>query len=665
MLRSLFAGVAGLKSHQMRMDVIGNNIANVNTTAFKTSRVTFQDLLSQTIRGATAATEGRGGINAVQIGLGVQVASVNTLNTQGSLQATGKVTDLAIQGNGFFILKRGSIVRFTRDGTFDIGTDNTLVSPANGYKLQGWMADASGIINTSLPVGEITIPLGQLMPASATTGITMSGNLDASVSTATVGTILQTNPLLAKAESSDDMTTLYTSGGDSLGLSNGDEIRVSGDGGNTYTTLTVGTDFSTLSEFALALQTALRTHSPTVTVSVTSEGSILITNPSGGSDLDIVIEPVGNGSSAFATAFEDLNTSLAADGSTAESDTLRAPAEDTDSLLELYDSDGRSLGLSATDTIVISGNRGNVPVASVTLDLDVDGDTLADLAHKVEEAFGITNANGAEVLPNGQFQITGDIGFGNSLSNITIDTQSSNSVLRNAFMCSQVRANDGGGYMTSVTVYDSLGNDHNLVLIFEKMDENSWRWQARVDGQSVEMGDNTITFTNDGEFATDGGGLISFDPSNGAEPVTINPDFSGITQFAGSSTANVSSQDGYAQGELDNFTIGTDGVITGKYTNGMTRTIGQVALARFSNPGGLNKVGQNMYETSPNSGMPQIGTPGTGGRGTISSGTLEMSNVDIAEEFTNMIITQRGFQTNARVITAADQMLEELVNLKR
>ncbi|HEY8464512.1 MAG TPA: flagellar hook-basal body complex protein, partial [Bacillota bacterium] len=177
MMRSMFAGVTGLRNHQTRMDAIGNNIANVNTVGYKASRVSFQDTLNQTLRGASAPTTNRGGINAMQVGVGMNLASIDVLHTQGNLQNTGKITDVAIQGDGFFILSDGNKQYYTRAGNFNMERDGRLVNPSNGLNVMGWMADINGVINTNMPVTNIRIPLGQTIAPIATTRIEFSGNL--------------------------------------------------------------------------------------------------------------------------------------------------------------------------------------------------------------------------------------------------------------------------------------------------------------------------------------------------------------------------------------------------------------------------------------------------------------------------------------------------------
>src|SRR5579859_6996105 len=170
MMRSLFAAISGLKNHQTFMDVVGNNIANVNTTGFKQSRVTFEDILSQTLRGASGPQGGRGGVNAEQIGLGVLVSGIDTIQSQGTLQSTGKTTDMAIQGDGYFVMSDGKQDFYSRDGSFDMGIDGTLVNPSSGLHVMGWNANpATGVIDTTQPPTNINIPIGAGMTGKAST----------------------------------------------------------------------------------------------------------------------------------------------------------------------------------------------------------------------------------------------------------------------------------------------------------------------------------------------------------------------------------------------------------------------------------------------------------------------------------------------------------------
>ena len=181
MMRSLYSGVSGMQNHQTRMDVLGNNIANVNTTGFKRGRVNFQDLLSQQMSGAARPTDELGGVNPKEVGLCMNVASIDTIHTQGSLQTTGIQTDIAIQGNGFFVMKSGEKTYFTRAGTFGVDSEGTLVNPANGMRVQGWQAqdvDGQFILNTSAQTEDLSIPVGQKISARATTSVNYACNLD-------------------------------------------------------------------------------------------------------------------------------------------------------------------------------------------------------------------------------------------------------------------------------------------------------------------------------------------------------------------------------------------------------------------------------------------------------------------------------------------------------
>ncbi|KUK83531.1 MAG: Uncharacterized protein XD96_0290, partial [Petrotoga mobilis] len=264
---------------------------------------------------------------------------------------------------------------------------------------------------------------------------------------------------------------------------------------------------------------------------------------------------------------------------------------------------------------------------------------------------------------------------------------------------------------TSTVVYDSLGNPYNTYLKFTKIDANTWYWKAELedgtplykstaDGQLLnDPAEGVIAFDSNGNIAAtqwrvktdgtidqtigdgnDGAAGFWFDPAQrgaalnpsvdpqsaaGAGPVNVSINFQELSQFFAENSIAVIEQDGNAQGTLESFAINTNGQIIGSFTNGLTAPLGQVALATFNNPEGLSAIGNSMYVMSSNSGLPQIGVSGVGGRGSINPGALEMSNVDLAEEFTNMIIAQRGFQANSRSITTADAILNELVNIKR
>ncbi|MCI7534645.1 MAG: flagellar hook-basal body complex protein, partial [Treponema porcinum] len=181
MMRSLYSGVSGLQNHQTRMDVIGNNISNVNTTGFKRGRVNFQDMISQQMAGAAKPTEELGGVNPKDVGLGMTIATIEQVFTQGNLQSTGVSTDVAIQGNGFFIVKDGEESFYTRNGVFGLDRDGTLVNPANGMRVQGWMAremNGEQIVQTAATPTDLVIPVGSKDPARETSNVLFACNLN-------------------------------------------------------------------------------------------------------------------------------------------------------------------------------------------------------------------------------------------------------------------------------------------------------------------------------------------------------------------------------------------------------------------------------------------------------------------------------------------------------
>ena len=210
----------------------------------------------------------------------------------------------------------------------------------------------------------------------------------------------------------------------------------------------------------------------------------------------------------------------------------------------------------------------------------------------------------------------------------------------------------------AVKAYDALGNEREIALTFTKT-ATGWTMGA-------SDGTNTIApaALNFGPTGT----LVGVGTDPGPTAFTIggvNVDVAGITGMAGVDTVQAGKQDGYAAGILQSFTLGSDGTINGAFSNGLKQDLGRIAMASFTNPSGLSKAGGSLFTTTVNSGDPQIGAAGVGGRGTLSSGSLEMSNVDLSTEFTQLIIAQRGFQANSRVITTSDEVLQELVNLKR
>ncbi|MDR2900647.1 MAG: flagellar hook protein FlgE, partial [Treponema sp.] len=457
----------GLQNHQTRMDVIGNNISNINTTGFKKNRALFQDMMYQQLSGAARPTDTLGGINPKEVGLGMSVATIDTLHTQGTLETTGKGTDLAIQGTGFFVLKDGEQTFYTRAGAFGVDKDGTMMNPANGLRVQGWMAEDAGntqIINSSADTTDLIIPVGSKEPARATTMVNFACNLD------------NRTPIIP--EGTTDPASLLT--------------------GTWSTSIKVYDNFG--------------------------EAHIM--------QVDFTRVPgVNNQWTAAVTADPDYEV----------------PSN-------------TSIGLAGVPPAVGEGN-------TFTVTFDNNG-----LLESVMDANGNMSTETGAVLMN-----------------VAFDVQSS------------TPGDDGAPIRQELTL--------NLGQV---------------------------------------GGVVNT-----------------MTQFAERSSTKANEQDGYPMGYLENFKIDNSGMITGVYSNGVSRLIGQVAMASFANQDGLEKAGDNNFVESNNSGLANVSTSGIAGKGKIVAGTLEMSNVDMASEFTNLIVTQRGFQANSKTIQTADQLLQELLTLKR
>ncbi|MBL0350122.1 MAG: flagellar hook-basal body complex protein [Elusimicrobia bacterium] len=673
MMPALFSGVSGLRNHQFRMNVIGNNLANVNTVGFKYSRVSFSDLVYQTIRDASAP-QSVGGSNPVQMGLGSLVHSVDVVNTQGNLESTGRNTDLSIQGEGFFVLNDGAQNKYTRAGIMVMGLNGSLVNPADGLNFMGWNA-VNGVVDNSGPLTTINIPVGDVLPAQQTTHLTFNGNLNATGNVAQ-GTISNSHALLAAAAGGTLATGLKNSTGGTLGLNAGDVIAISGSVGGTLiagATLTVNAG-TTLTDVANALQAALRSVPDgdlTETVAVQSDGSLRVTSDGTNNVANLQMTVAGN--TLFNNALR-FPVNIAGGGLTGDSDTLRRSAQATDAMVDLYDSTGTALGLQVGDDVtLVSASAKGAILSDVALLADITGaTTYADYRDALRDAlFTASPALGEDVTiqANGALQITGAAGASEAVTGIVLGAGPNPSDdQRSAFSTSQSfaetqKALDATSFRTAPQIFDSLGNALNVDFRFTKTANNSWQWDATYGGNAV--GSGVLNFGTDGQLTTPTGS-VSIPLTNGAaSPLAVGVDFAGTTQFAGTSSVVLKSQDGYASSTLNGFSIGQAGDVTGVFSNGKNVALGQLAIASFRNPSGLLREGRNLYVESPNSGVASAGVAGINGRGLIVSGTLEMSNVDVAREFTDMIVTQRGFQANSRVITASDQLLEELVNLKR
>jgi len=660
MMRSLFAGVSGLQNHQVKMDVIGNNIANINTVGFKSGRVTFEESLTQMLKTASRPRGEVGGINPRQVGLGSAIASIDVNFNQGNLETTGVTTDLAIQGDAFFVVKDGDQEYYTRAGNFVVDGEGRLVSPKTGYIVQGMMANEQGTVESSSPVSGITLPFGQKAPAKATSAIEYYCNLDGDTEAMAQVWAADYAGQASVTGSATPASLVINGANDTLTL------EIDNDEGSTVTrnlTLTQAT-YASVSELVAEINTQIANDDnlngevQAAVVSVGGNDAIKLTTlDRGGTSTELTLS--GN-------AIANLNLS----GTTSTG---------TDSNTLINDLSMVGNDLSTGDIFRISGVNpdGSVVNSSYTY---TAGDTVQDMLDAINAAFSGSTASLSET---GHVQLTDAIA-GESSAVVTVtfldDDGDGSSINVPTFNTTQ-SGRDAGTHTASITAFDSKGGEHTVSITFTNISSdalpNVWSWETEVDnGEIIPTTGNTgsVRFNTDGSmavFTVDSGQPLTFDPGNGSDTMTIDLNggdsgtFNGITQLNSPTTTVAKYQDGYGMGNLQTISIDEQGEISGHFSNGISQTLAQIVLASFNNPAGMDRAGDNMYTRSANSGTPVKGRIGAGIQGTMASGALEMSNVDLAKEFTDMIVAQRGFQANSRVITTSDTLLQEIVQLKR
>ncbi len=671
MLRSLFSGISGMNTHLTMLDVVGNNISNVNTIGYKSSRVTFRELLTQTVRGATRPISGEfGGTNPAQIGLGSTIQSIDSSFQQGNLQNTGKITDLAIEGDGFFTVADGPNRYYTRAGTFVFDGLGQLVTSGTGYVVQGIMADDQGVLDYGAPLEALAVSADLVTPAQATEELDIAGNLNADSDA--LGTITRSQRFMAVARPDDLMTGMYDSVGGDLLLREGQTVNMSFDaGGTTHSASLNVTATTTVQDLVDRLNTMSLADA---SFSLQPDGSIEVQTFGNAVD-DLTI--TADGASGFNSKIGFSKTIPA--GSTENSEELRGAARETDLLEDLYDTKGFDMTFIDGSVIQIVGTVGGV-VSSGSLTYTAGATTLGQLATLIENTLSISNSNGVSVDSSGRILVEGDEALSNEVSQIDVNIPGSFGTLftTNMIFSETQAARDPEQWSSTATVYDSLGRDFRVSMNFTKRTgTNLWDWAIETpdDVSLLAGGAGTIGFGPDGRLTsfdfTDGGTQVVMDPGNGADVMQVSLDpgsfggLDGLLQFDGASTATAKDFDGHGAGSLSAVTINRQGEMVGQFTNGINRVLGQIALAEFNNSSGMQRIGNNLFSTSSNTGPESITYVGQNANGVITPGALEMSNVDLSKEFTEMIVAQRGFQANARVISTGDEMLSELVTLRR
>lgn len=617
MMRSMFSGVSGLKTHQTKMDVVGNNIANVNTVGYKRSTVTFNEMLNQQIRGASAPSSNFfGGTNPMQVGLGVTVGSIDVVHSPGSPQSTGRSMDMSIEGEGYFVIGLGSDNYYTRAGNFGFDSENNLVA-SNGMKVKGWTAavDASNNFNLDTsqaisPINLTALSTSQIM--QATSAMTIGVNLDSRLPAtgATDPAVLTGAPYLATG----------TSGSLDLRV-NGIDIPI------TLPNNSLADDLDAIND---AINIAFNTTGETYAVD--NGGKIEITGPVAGKEASI----------------EVISGDIA--GFTAE--TSATGISTTKTYISSIVNGGDVNGINSTNSVILSAGEGLVVDGEFSIS---DGKRVLVLDHSNSDYWDVDPSSGQLTLKN--LKNDGFWTGWDATSDMQINYKKAD-------------------YQTSMKVYDNQGGAHDFTVTYMKTHSNKWVANYAIDGDVISMGAGN-SYTKEMIFKTNGQIddtvpqnaafelPFTFPASSGLDPLSINVDLTNMIQVANENSTLSNIQNGFSPGSLQRISVNQTGQIIGTFSNGENIELAQVALATFSNTSGLSKVGDTLFVESRNSGLPEYGAPGTAGKGSVKPESLEMSNVDLSQEFVDMIITQRGFQANSRIITTSDEMLQELVNLKR
>jgi len=718
MLKSLFSGVSGLQSHQVAMDIESNNIANVNTVGYKYSRANFSDLLAQTKAIATAPQGQLGGKNPVQVGLGSTVSSATRIFSQGSIQNSNKNTDVAIQGDGFFIISgdNGNTYKYTRAGDFKFDAGGNFVDN-NGFIAQGWLRDPiTGKVDSTAPITSINIAPGLTTPASPTAEVVLKANLNSgpliesfspayTVATGVLPSV--TTPGMPDAVDangnpipSGNLGVMCNETGEAFSLQKGqgvwasfisaslagttdvaastganDELDITftlNDGSTQQITTSGATGTETATENANRYISAINAQSATTGVTAT------LNLTSGNPRIDLT------NTNNSATASKNINfTAAAADNSGLVSSNV------VTAYRYQYDPAAAATGAGADKTFTTMSDLRYALEVQAQAQVDANGNAIVESNIEIvvnkEGKFVIKNPGGAADDYDMNLAITSYTASGITDNvRFTRNMEALNSVLPagsggQAFS----QSFNAATHSSSIDVFDSLGSKHTVRMEFRKtaLDiATGSTWDINISVPAPATIDTTvpfdekkgsIRFNNDGSLATFNPPNISFSGNNGSSPNqqislsfgTANA-FDGMTSFDSRSSTSGISQDGFTGGDLIGIRIDQSGTLVGSFSNGRSFGLAQIGMAKFTNNEGLSAEGGNVYNQTANSGDPIIGTAASAGRGFIQSSALEASNVDLSRALTQLIIIQRGFQANGKTITTSDQLLQTLIGLK-
>lgn len=700
MLRSFMSGIAGLKSYQTKMDVIGNNVANVNTVGFKSSNVNFSDVFYQTTQSATSAStlNQKAGTNAKQIGYGSSVASINTnVATQGGSQTTNRALDLMINGNAFFIVGMDGQNYFTKNGAFDLDGAGYLSSESGGL-VMGWGVDkeTGEVIQDTVAPIHIWSADNMYAEPEATSATYFQGNVDSADTSLEQGKVIQMdfydnlgNMYSAKfkiiSENAEDdneyrvvLTDVIDSNENSIFVdattSNGQTTyslkeNVSIDfGGYTYTATAIDKVTGEVTLVSKDSKGQETTGTVTKPAAITYDGNIDLTQT--GNDGKILYRRNGLGFAPIPSS--EINNYIQVDN--VGNLTLADGVDQLDECPYVFiNNEFVPLNASGAKTVDSLYSLKTIQDAyktdpkDVSLPYKYDAVTKEYVDYtKLEDAFTIDTTTG-EITG---MKVTTDVYYKTQDGFLKIDPDGKKTYGQT--VAGQKITANGTDIVTGTgekQVEEQMNQGADILF------NASTGKFAKVSGEYTRYDDNgnpittNVTFkvhTSDSTVPTSAKDLF--------EEITI--DFSALTMFADGGKSNVTSVKGeigtggtgagFASGTLTGVSVSNDGKIYGKYDNGVQKVLGQIAVTTFANPTGLEAVGNSLFQTTVNSGdFDGVGSDVMAIGLSITSGSLESSNVDLSTEFTNMITTQRGFEANSKTITTSDSMLETLINLKR
>ena len=642
MMRSMYSAVSGLKTHQTKMDVIGNNIANVNTVAFKSSSVTFQDILYQTTSGASGANvaTGVGGVNAKQIGLGVSMASTSvSIETAGASETTGNPFDIKLTDKNttnFFIVNDGSQNLFTRAGSFYVDGVGNLCMTSTGYTVMGWQVD-----ETTNEIRKDTVTALRIMQErnltsapEATTNAVMAGVLDENDSdvTSDAGKIMNLNFYDSLGYQYTARFSVKATGEEGkykvvlTSILNDDNVDMI----DKFTAEEKAQLFGAYKEEEVAKTVATTAVAGGATVDDTTTGAITVNgtqytiqdgvlkdaagNPMPDADLETVFagaDPVG------ATVTFDTTNGYTFTQTNVIVDTVTDRVYTSEHMNDGYIMDENGVIRDKNNNNIINYVGGTTFNDGTN---DISASDIFKMTDDIQKYLGIGIGDADSVNTDYAFKVE------------TVDGKTTYSITRKESSFDLV-------FNTATGVFESINGDPESVTLRlgDAIGEGNFNQYGNFENISVDF-TQCLNYNNSGKS-------------------TIGMDAGDVDGSTGK---------GRKLGNMIGVSIDTNGKIYGSYDNGNTELLGQIAVAQFSNAAGLEKVGESCYQTTLNSGdFDGIGVEVAADGSSMTTGELEMSNVDLSTEFTQMITTQRGFQANSRVITTSDTLLEELVNLKR